>query len=200
MKLPVQITFRNMESSAAVETRIREEAAKLEEFYDRIMGCRVVVEMPHQHRQRGRRFHIRIDLTVPGGEIVVNQEPSLHGSLQRVEGERRVKNAEVLAPHKDAYVAIRDAFRAARRQLQDHVRKRTGAARQHEAMPRARVSRLFPEKGYGFLETPDGVEIYFHRNSVLNGGFEHLLVGTRVSFVEEQGDKGPQASTVKAID
>ncbi|MGH9855325.1 MAG: HPF/RaiA family ribosome-associated protein, partial [Blastocatellia bacterium] len=85
MQLPVQITFRNMDSSPAVEARVREEAEKLSEFYDGIMGCRVMVEMPHQHRQRGKRFHIRIDLTLPGGEIVVKHEPSLHGSIQQIE-------------------------------------------------------------------------------------------------------------------
>ena len=81
MQLPIQITFRNMDSSPAVEARVREEAEKLSEFYDGIMGCRVMVEIPHQHRQQGKRFHIRIDLTVPGGEIVVNHEPSLRGSM-----------------------------------------------------------------------------------------------------------------------
>jgi hypothetical protein len=66
MKLPAQITFRNMDSSPAVEARVREEAEKLSEFYDSIMGRRVMVEIPHQHRQQGKRFHIRSDLTVPG--------------------------------------------------------------------------------------------------------------------------------------
>ena len=199
MELPVQITFRNMESSGAVEARIREEVAKLEEFYDRLIGCRVVVEMPHQHRQRGKRFHLRLDLTVPGGEIVINQAPSLHSSIQQTAGTRRIKGQEVGTPYKDLYVVIRDAFSAARRRLQDHARRRQGAVKYHEPALHARVSRVFPEAGYGFLETPDGVEVYFHRNSVLNDGFERITVGTEVSFVEEQGDKAPQASTVRTI-
>jgi cold shock CspA family protein len=199
MQLPVQITFRNIDSSAAVEARIREEAEKLSEFYDSIMGCRVMVEMPHQHRQRGKRFHLRIDLTLPGGEIVVKHEPSLHGSTQQTETEKRRKQQEIAAPHKDIYVAIRDAFKATRRQLQDYARKQSGAVKHHEPAPHARVSRLFPEEGYGYLETPEGGEIYFHKNSVLNAGFEKLVIGTEVSFVEEAGDKGPQASTVRII-
>jgi cold shock CspA family protein/ribosome-associated translation inhibitor RaiA len=197
MKLPVQITWRDMNPSPAVEARIREEAAKLEEFYPRIMGCRVMIEIPHQHRQKGYRFHIRIDLTVPEGEIVVNHEPTLHGTIQKIEEEERTKEREVLAPHKDIFVAIRDAFKAARRRLQDFARKQGGVVKHHEITPRARIIKLFPKQGYGFLETEDGKEVYFHRNSVLGGGYDELEIGTEVSFVEEMGDEGPQASTVK---
>jgi cold shock CspA family protein len=186
-----------MEPSSTVEARIHEEAAKLEEFYPRIMGCRVLIEIPHQHRQRGYRFHIRIDLTVPRGEIVVNHEPTLHGTIQTME-EERTKEQEVLASHKDIFVAIRDAFKAARRQLQDFARKQSGTVKHHhEIAPRARIVNLFPKEGYGFLNTEDGREIYFHRNSVLGGGFDELEIGMEVSFVEEIGDEGPQASTVR---
>jgi cold shock CspA family protein/ribosome-associated translation inhibitor RaiA len=197
MELPLQITFRNMDSSPAVEARIREEVEKLSEFYDRIIGCHVMVEIPHQHRQRGKRFHIRIDLTVPGGEIVVKHEPSLRDSLQLTE--RRKKELEIATPHKDIYVAIRDAFKAARRQLQDYARKQSGAVKRREPTPQARVARLFPEKGYGFLETPEGEEVYFHKNSLLNSSFEKLTIGAEVTCSIERGDKGPQASTVRVI-
>jgi ribosome-associated translation inhibitor RaiA/cold shock CspA family protein len=199
MQLPIQITFRNMDSSPAVEARVREEAEKLSEFYDSIMGCRVMVEIPHQHRQQGKRFHIRIDLTMPGGEIVVKHEPSLHISIQRTGTEKRMKEQEIAAPHKDIYVAIRDAFKAARRRLQDYARKQSGAVKQHEPAPRAHVSRLFPEEGCGYLETLDGSEIYFHKNSLLNDGFEKLAIGTEVSFVEEEGDQGLEVSAVRII-
>lgn len=198
MQLPIQISFRNMESSPAVEARIREEAEKLSEFYNNIIGCRVMAELPHRHHTRGKRFHVRIDLTVPGGEIVVNHEPSLHHTLQETEGEELPKGLEVDAPHKDAFVVIHDAFKTARRQLQDHARKQAGAVKHHQPTPHARVSRLYPKEGYGYLETSDG-EVYFHRNSVLNDGFDELAVGTEVSFVEEKGEKGPQASTVRVV-
>jgi hypothetical protein len=111
MQLPIQITFRNMDSSPAVEAKVREEAEQLSEFYDGIMGCRAMVEIPHQHRQQGKRFHIRIDLTVPGGEIVVNHKPSLGGSVRQTGTEKRKKEQEVAAPHKDIYVAIHAAQR-----------------------------------------------------------------------------------------
>lgn len=178
MKLELQVTFRDMEPSRKIEQDIREKAAKLDQFHDRIMGCRVVVAAPHRHHQKGRLYNVRIDLTVPGGELVVNRD---HGSD---------------AAHHDAHVAVRDAFDAARRQLQDFARRRRGEVKTHAAEPSARVSKLFSAKGYGFIETSDGREIYFHENSVV-GGFEHLTLGTRVHFTEEEGQQGPQASTVR---
>jgi ribosome-associated translation inhibitor RaiA len=112
MKAPLQITFRDVPRSTEIEDRIRAKAAKLDRFYDRITGCRVVVDAPHRHRQSGNLFHVRIDLSVPGDEIVVNREPHKHQQ------------------HEELTVAIRDAFKAAERQLRDYSRKRqqpTGA-------------------------------------------------------------------------
>lgn len=199
MQLPLQITFRNMETSPAVETRIRQEVAKLENFYSRIMGCRVAVETPRHHLQRGKIFNLKIDLTVPGGEIVVRHKPSLHSVAKHTEIEKAKKSLEIEGAYKDIYVAIRDAFKSARRQLQDHARKEKGVVKQHESMPKGRVVKLVPEEDYGFLQTLEGVEIYFHRNSVLQGTFDQLEVGDMVTFAEEKGDKGPQASTVNVI-
>jgi cold shock CspA family protein/ribosome-associated translation inhibitor RaiA len=198
MILPVQITFRNLDRSVTVEEWIREEAAKLDTFYERIMSCRVVVELPNRRRKWGSLYHVRIDLTVPGAELIVKEQPSLHSAIQQIEEEKTAKHLEVKAPHKDLRQAIDDAFKAAGRRLQDYARRRRGDVKSHERLPRARVSKLFPE-GYGFLETLGGREIYFHSNSVLHGAFNHLKVGSAVSFVEEQGEKGPQASTVRLV-
>ena len=101
------------------------------------------------------------------------------------------------AAHEDVYVALRDAFSAAGRKLQDYVRRRRGKVKAHEAAPRAYVSRLFPEEDYGFLKTPDGREIYFHKNAVLSPRFDRLEVGIEVLFAEEMGEKGPQATSVR---
>lgn len=131
MNHPLQITFRHMEVSPAVEARIHEEVAALEHFFNRINSCRVVVEAPHRHHQRGRGFHINIDLRVPGSEIVVNHEPSLHGSLARGETDEWEKHLETQPDHKDIYVSIRDAFAAARRQLEDHARVIRGDTKHH---------------------------------------------------------------------
>src|SRR5450759_1707021 len=108
MQIPLQITIRDMEHSDALETHIRDKADKLNEFFDRIMSCRVVVEMPHKHHQQGKQFNVRIDIGVPGSEIVVNRD-----------------HAE------DVYVALRDAFDAAKRQLEDYARKIRGDIKTH---------------------------------------------------------------------
>lgn len=194
---PVQISFRNMESSPEVEEKIREEAVNLDSYYDRIVSCRVVVEAPHQHHEHGNAYHIRIDMVVPGGELVVKHEPGLHGALERADVESNTKEFEANTPHKHLLPAIQDAFDSARRQLQDYARRQRGAVKAHETIPHARVVRLFPEEDYGFLETPDGVEVYFHRNSVLHAGFDRLKTGTKVTFVAEEGEKGLQASAVR---
>jgi ribosome-associated translation inhibitor RaiA/cold shock CspA family protein len=199
MILPLQISFRNIKPSEALEARVREEVAKLETFYQRIMHCRVVIELPHKHSRKGDLYHVRIDLTVPGEEIVVRHEPSLEASLRRVDVEKRSKSAEAHAAHKDLYVVIRDAFKEARRQLQDYARRARQQAKIHEAMPVGRVIKLLPDEDYGFLEAADGHEIYFHRNSVLNRAFDRLRIGSNVSFIEELGEKGAQASTVRPL-
>ena len=108
MQIPLQITIRDMEHSDALETHIRDKADKLNEFFDRIMSCRVVVEMPHKHHHQGKQFNVRIDIGVPGSEIVVNRD-----------------HAE------DVYVALRDAFDAAKRQLEDYARKLHGNVKAH---------------------------------------------------------------------
>jgi cold shock CspA family protein len=181
MKLPLEVAFENLPRSEAVAEEVRARADKLNEFYGRIMRCRVVVAVPHKHHVHGNFYQVRIDLTVPGEEIAVNREAPEH------------------APHKDVQVAIRDAFDAARRKLEDYARRRRHDVKSHEPAPHAKVARVYAEGGYGFLETSDGREVYFHRNSVLHGRFDALEPGTEVTFVEEAGEKGPQASTVAVV-
>lgn len=181
MQVPLRIAFRGLEPSAAIETSVREHAERLDRFFDRITGCQVMVESEHRHHHRGRIYHVRIDLTVPGKEIVVARDPAAHHA------------------HEDVYVAIRDAFDAARRRLEDHAREVRSDVKRHEAPPEGRVARLSPEEGFGFLETPDGREVYFHANSVLDDAFDRLEVGSRVRFAEEAGEKGPQATSVHLL-
>ncbi|OFV96396.1 MAG: hypothetical protein A3F68_10375 [Acidobacteria bacterium RIFCSPLOWO2_12_FULL_54_10] len=199
MILPMQITFRNMEPYPIAEEWIRSEAAKLNEFYDRIMSCRVVVEIPSRHHRWGSLYHVRIDLTLPGGELVVKRQPSLHSSIQQIHQDKFVKHLEVKAPHKELRQAIDDAFKAMGRRLQDYARRQRGDVKTHEPAPQAKVSKLFPAAGYGFLETPGGREVYFHKNSVLEGAFDDLEIGNVVKFAEKEGEMGPQASTVKPV-
>jgi ribosomal subunit interface protein len=178
MQIPLQITFRNMEHSDFIESKIREKAAKLEKFAEHITSCRVIIEAPHQHHNKGNLFGVKIDITLPGKEIIADRHPDQHHA------------------HEDAYVAIRDAFDAARRQLEDYVRRRRGDVKYHESEPHGRITQLFPSEDYGLIQTADGREIYFHRNSVLNADFDKLEEGAQVHFSEEMGEKGPQASTV----
>jgi cold shock CspA family protein/ribosome-associated translation inhibitor RaiA len=203
MEHPLRITFRNMPPSLAIENNIREKAAKLESYYDRILGCHVVVEAPHRHHHKGKAYVVRIDLTVPGGELVVNRAPKRLDAAALRDPELAGKDlTETHKPgkhgaHADLYVAIRDAFNSAARKLQDFARKRRGMVKVHEPAPLGRISKIFPEEQYGFLETPDGREIYFHKNSVLQPGFDQLGIGMEVHFAEEIGDKGPKATTVR---
>ena len=113
MQRPPQIAFDNLPHSAAVEQAVREKVAKLEEFCDRITGCRVVVGVPHRHHEYGNLYEVRIDLTVPGEGIVIGREAPPH------------------AEYRNVRVAIRDAFDAARRRLEDYVRRRRHDVKTH---------------------------------------------------------------------
>jgi cold shock CspA family protein len=197
MELPTQITFRNMESSESVKEWIRSEAEKLETFYTPIIGCRVAVEVPHRHRRKGAAYGVRIDLTLPGGEIVVKRAPTMARRLRQTRETAVSKQGELDSPRKNLRLAISQAFQAACRQLQEYARKQRREVKTHVPAPVARVSRIFPDEGFGFITAPDGREIYFHRDSVLNGAFKRLELGTVVQFSEEKGEKGPQASTVR---
>jgi cold shock CspA family protein/ribosome-associated translation inhibitor RaiA len=181
MILPLQITFHDVDKSEALEAKIREDAAKLDQFHESIMSCRVVIEAPHRRHHTGTLYHLRIDVSVPGKELVVDREP----------GDRNA--------HEDPYVMVRDAFLAMERKLKDYDRRRHGETKLNVAAPHAHVSKMFLEQGYGFIETIDGREIYFNANSVLNDGFRRLKVGMEVRFKEEMGEKGPQASTVDPV-
>jgi cold shock CspA family protein len=171
---PLRITSRTFPLSAVYEAEIRDKAGRLDRYYDRITGCDVTIEAEaiHHHR-KGGPFTVRVDLSLPGGRLSVNRQAQ-----------------------DDLTVAIREAFGAARRRLEDFAREQRREVKTHEPAPRARVSKLLPDEGYGFLEGEDGREIYFHRNSVLGDHFAALRVGTEVRFVEEAGVEGPQASTV----
>ncbi len=126
MNPPLQITFRNIRPSVVVEDWIRAEAAKLETFYHRPIGCHVVVEIPHRHHQNGSVYHIRVDLTFPGGEVVVMRAPSLSKRLWQTGESSLRKDLELHREQKNLHVAIKEAFRAAGRRLEDYARRQRG--------------------------------------------------------------------------
>jgi hypothetical protein len=136
--VPTQVTFRGLAHSDALEADIQERVAWLEQFYDGIVRCRVLLDLPHRHRRDGRHFHVRVEVTVPGGSpIVVNQQPSLHGRLKDIEGEAHRKDTEIESVHRYAAVAIHAAFDAARRRLEDFAREQRGDIKTHEVAGRA---------------------------------------------------------------
>jgi cold shock CspA family protein len=181
METEVQVTFRDMPVSDEVERLCWKEARKLERYHGRITGCHVLISQPHRHHRKGNLYHVHLDLVVPGGELVIDRTPPEHGSDERLE------------------LALREAFDAARRRLEDDLRRRRGLVKAHETPFHGRVTQLDPLQGFGFLSTADGRELYFHRNSVLGQGFERLEVGSEVTFHEERGERGPQASVVRTV-
>lgn len=175
MQVPLRVTIRDIPDSAAIEAKIEKKIAKLQQICQQIIGCHVMVEVPQKHKHQGKLFSARIDLTVPHKEIVVT----------------RVVN-------EDLYVAIRDAFSAARRQLESHIRKQRQEVKNHAVPLQGQIVRLFPDQGYGFIDSPDGTEYYFHALNVAHPHFEHLTVGMRVEFLTMVGNDGLQATKVSS--
>jgi len=179
----LQITFRDFPSSAGLEARVSELATKLFDLFPKITMCRVALEAPHQRYRQGHKYRCRVDVVVPNAELVA-------------------ESAEGSDVSQDIYAAVGEAFDEATRRLEDYVRRSRWDVKQHDGTPHARVAKLMVNEGpgtrYGFLETHDGREIYFHENSVLHGNYDKLELGTEVRFAEEEGEKGPQASTVAA--
>ncbi len=183
MQTPVQIDFQDIEASAATRAAIESHVAALEERCTRITACRVKLKGPGERHRKGGLYEVSIRIALPGGrEIDVSRTPTAD--------ER----------HGDLEFAINDAFNRARRRLQDEVRLMQGQVKQHDGQPIGSVTKIDDLGEFGIIEGLDGQEIYFHRNSVLNGGFENIKVGSRVSYVEEAGEKGPKATTVKLLE
>jgi ribosome-associated translation inhibitor RaiA/cold shock CspA family protein len=178
MPFPLTITFRDLKSSPAIEDFVRRWASRLETVYHRVERCQVVIERPHKHHRHGQRYHVRVTLAVPGPDVEVSRDHSLDGA------------------HEDLHVAIRDAFRAARRQLEDHARRQRADVKSHIEPEHGRVTYLDVEREWGYLDA-DGRQVYFHRNSVIDHA--ELVVGDEVRFTDEPGVEGPQATSVARV-
>ncbi len=182
MQTQAEIQFQGLAATPAIRDAIDKHVAELEQRWGRITACRVAVKAPGQHHRKGGLYEVHVRLALPDGrEVNVERTPPAD--------ER----------HADLTFAIDDAFKHARRQLQDQVRRTQGHVKHREGPPTGTVVRLDPSGEFGFLETADGQEIYFHRNSVLNDSFARLQVGSHVTYAEEPGDKGTQATTVRLV-
>lgn len=184
MKVPLEITYRDVPKTAAIETLVREKVAKLEKVCQQLSSCHIAVEKIHDRPNSGSPYRVRIDMTVPPGhELVADYHPGEAIQYEPLE------------------TVIRHAFDAARRQLVELNQRQQRHVKTHPAQEiMALVTRLFRADGYGFLRTLEGEEIYFHRNSVLHDDFDRLEIGTGVRFALEQGEEGPQATSVQIVD
>lgn len=183
MQIEPQIRFRGMEPSPSVEEVVRERIARLARFHERMISCAVVIEAPHRHGRQGKLYRVHVDIAVPGAVIVT-------GKMQQDNH-----------AHEDVYVAIRDSFDAAQRQLEDLVRKKSGyRVKPHPETLRGRIARLMPGEGYAFIAAQDGREFFFRRESmVADTQWSALEEGTEVRFCEHAGAQGPHASAVAMV-
>jgi cold shock CspA family protein/ribosome-associated translation inhibitor RaiA len=182
MQTPIEIEYQGMEARPHIQAALAKHVADLDQRFGRVTACRVVLKAPGGHHKTGGLYEVNIRLALPEGrEVNVG------------------RTAQADERHSDLDFAINDAFKRARRQLQDHARELQGQVKHHESSPIGTVVQLDPFGEFGLLESGDGQEIYFHRNSVLDDDYSRLAVGSRVTYAEEMGEKGPQASTVKLM-
>jgi ribosomal subunit interface protein len=169
----IQVTFRDIPYSESLEAHINEHADKLREFFDQIISCRVVLTIPQNHKHNGKIYNVKINLVVPGKEIVVSKQED-----------------------EDIYVAIRDAFNALDRQLEDYLRRRRGDVKTHDSPTNGFIVRLFPDEKFGFIKGQDGNEYYFSATNIASTTFDHLAVGDTVRFLTEPSSEGLQARRI----
>jgi cold shock CspA family protein len=182
MQTPLEIEFQGLKGTEPLRDCVLKHISALEERCGRITSCRVVVRAPSERHRTGGAYEVTIRISLPQGRQI---------DIGRSE--------KTDIRHADATIALGDAFKRARRRLQDNARRMRGLVKSHDDPPLATVVRVDDSRNFGFLATADGREVYFHRNSVLNGGFRQIAPGVRVTFFEEMGEKGPQASTVKLV-
>lgn len=173
---PVQITIRDLPNSQALENLLRKKAEKLNQYCHRINSCRIVITIPQKHKHQGKLYCVRIDLTVPGKEIVVNRQRDM-----------------------DIYVAIRDAFQASVRQLEAYERKRKGHVKSHNGLHRGYITKIFSDEGYGFIQGMDGEEFYFSTTNVTHPSFDKLELGDIVEYIGIPSTEGYQANRVTMV-
>lgn len=182
MRVPLEIAIRESDvSRESVESEIQRRADRLERFHDRITSCRIVVEKPQTRQGPSVGVRVRVEASAPPGHRLVAAE-----------------EAEGTTPTESAMAAVRGAFQAIEKQLKKIAERQSGETKLHpDQQVQAFVAKKFED--HGFLETQQGREVYFHRNSLVGADFETLEVGSGVWFEEQEGREGPQASTVRVL-
>ncbi len=184
MQVPPEITYEGVERTSALDDLINKNIAKLEKTCDYIISAHIAIESYSRRHRTGNYFRVRIDLRIPPKHEMVVKRTS--------EASRQFEPLPAI---------IRRTFDSAERQLESLVERQRHEVKVHpqnEVM--AIVDKLFPDEGYGFLRSLDGQQIYFHKNSCLHGEWERLKPGTGVRYTEQEGEKGPQASSVEIVD
>jgi ribosome-associated translation inhibitor RaiA/cold shock CspA family protein len=186
MDTPLQVAFKDMETSDFLESHIRERVSKLERFHPHLISCRVVVEVPRRAPGSGKNpLALSIEIEIPGRKLVAKAEDEL----------RESKGG-------DRTAVFNRAFDAMQRQLEDNAQQKGRQARAREATGETGViARLFPEQNYGFVEIVGEPQLYFSRAVVNDGGFDKLEVGTAVRVIRAttEGPMGPQAASVQRV-
>lgn len=180
MQIEPEVSFRNVRRTDALDREILEGIEKLGTVHDRITSVRMALEDQRGTGIQDHLYRVRIEITIPGGEVVVKETPG--------EG-----------PHPPLTQVLNKAFDAARRKLKETRMQRRGQVKNHTPRGVGRVTQIFPRQEYGFIEDDRGREIYFHKNAVSRNGWDDLDTQHPVEFEEEQGDKGPQAMVVYPI-
>jgi cold shock CspA family protein/ribosome-associated translation inhibitor RaiA len=178
---PLQVVFHNTKPSAALEAEIKKRVAKLERLYGRLTSCRVSIEALHRQHRTGNVFEVHIEIFAPGRTIVVSHEPHHNSERHRKPTIRS---------------AIHDAFKTAEERLKSFKAQRGEPSKPEDTLLQGRIDELHPDQDYGYIATSKGSQLYFHRNSLIGGGFDQLRPGDVVEFVEAMGDTGPTASKV----
>ena len=181
MHIEPTISYRNVEPSSALDAKVRERIAHLDRMFPNLSSCRVAISRDDSHHHQGRHYRVRVDVTAPGHELVADRAPPQHQA------------------HEDPFVALRDAFDAIERRVQDLAREMRGDVKTHVAPAHGRIVEIDHAAGRGRIVAADGGSLYFHRNAVAGARFDELEVGSEVRFDPHAGDDGPQAVGVVPV-
>lgn len=180
MQTEPQIAYRNIKPNDRIRARIDKELRHLEDVHPRLISAKITVEGPSGHHRHGDLTRVRLHLALPGGKEV---------AVSNFSDDNRA--------HEDVMVALRDAFRAAERQLKKiKPDPRDAAATAGETRLAGEIVRFLAEAREGFIRAEDGAEYFFHAREATDTPFEQLAIGDKVTFRPEAGNKGPMARAV----